>query len=219
MEERQRQERQRQQYLAHLSREYEYQEQLRQTALLNETECIAACTERSRELAQRIALVESNDRPRQAAKKKKAKKAKNQGPRQPQPYISAEDYILASQVQESSDKKDKKSEKKADEVKRVFVKPAQIFKQLFCSICEDVFNDPVMGDCQHTFCRKCIVQWIQNMRSATANCPICRNKLPKQANLERNLMASSLIDDLEIFCSNRACDWKGKISESKSHMP
>ena len=33
------------------------------------------------------------------------------------------------------------------------------------------------------------------------------------------MLANQLINDLEIQCSNRACDWTGKLGEIKSHLP
>ena len=33
------------------------------------------------------------------------------------------------------------------------------------------------------------------------------------------MLANQLINDLEIRCSNRACDWTGKLGEVKSHLP
>ena len=48
---------------------------------------------------------------------------------------------------------------------------------------------------------------------------MCREKLPKPEKLERNFTANSLINELEIQCSNRACDWTGKICNVKSHIP
>ena len=74
-----------------------------------------------------------------------------------------------------------------------------------------------MGDCQHTFCRTCISNWIKNRHSA--DCPICREKLPKIDKLEKNMLANQLIGDLQIRCANRACSWTGKLDSLKAHLP
>uniref|UniRef100_A0A3Q0SQT4 RING-type domain-containing protein n=1 Tax=Amphilophus citrinellus TaxID=61819 RepID=A0A3Q0SQT4_AMPCI len=43
--------------------------------------------------------------------------------------------------------------------------------QFLCSICVDVFTDPVSTPCGHNFCKKCITQhWDINVVS---QCPLC----------------------------------------------
>ena len=102
----------------------------------------------------------------------------------------------------------------------MFVKTANIHKQLYCTICDNVFTDPVMSDCQHTFCRECLTNWINNAHGIPA-CPFCRADLPKSdKKLVRNLIANQLIGELEILCpSGRLCSWQGKLDEVKSHLP
>ena len=111
-----------------------------------------------------------------------------------------------------------KFNKKEEEAeKRVFLRPASIYKQLFCSACHEVFFDPVMGNCQHTFCRKCLISWIENREQPA--CPICREKLPRSNKLRKNLLANQLISGMEVRCSNRACKWTGQLEALKSHLP
>ena len=58
---------------------------------------------------------------------------------------------------------------------------------IICPICQDEFNDPVIIDCHHSFCRTCIATWIYRTRSLQHskdglgfNCPSCKskNKIP-----------------------------------------
>ena len=35
--------------------------------------------------------------------------------------------------------------------------------------------------------------------------------------LKKDLMALQIINDFEIFCPNRACNWKGALSSVQSH--
>jgi hypothetical protein len=69
--------------------------------------------------------------------------------------------------------------------------------------------------------------WIKNaMRQP--NCPICRTQVKKNA-LVRDMLAFSLINELEILCTNKGtsycsltvvgCQWKGKLEEIQFHMP
>ena len=97
--------------------------------------------------------------------------------------------------------------------KRLFVERSRISKHLVCSICMDVFTDPVMPPaCQHTFCRKCLTSLVENYRTANAPCPFCRKNF-KLSTVKTNLLASAMISELEIYCSNRNknCPWKGEM--------
>ena len=63
-----------------------------------------------------------------------------------------------------------------------------VSKHLICSICLNVFNDPVQDADDHIFCRKCIEKWI--LKNST--CPIDRKHLTvndlKQSRTVRNLL-------------------------------
>jgi hypothetical protein len=41
-----------------------------------------------------------------------------------------------------------------------------------CSICKDVFLEPITTPCGHTFCKPCLLQWM--IVSGTSACPQCR---------------------------------------------
>lgn len=104
--------------------------------------------------------------------------------------------------------------------KRLFVERSRISKHLTCSICMDVFSDPVMpATCQHTFCRKCLASLAANSRTASTPCPYCR-KTFKLASVKINILAASLINELDIYCSNRSvgCAWKGEIQRIPAHL-
>jgi hypothetical protein len=111
-------------------------------------------------------------------------------------------------------KKDDSPEKVV--IKRRFVEVNKVSKYLYCSICMEVFNDPVQGPCQHTFCRQCIESYFG--KAAKVNCPQCRIKIEKK-NLRKNMLAYQLINDLSIFCSNNGCEWKGPLDEITIHLP
>ena len=59
---------------------------------------------------------------------------------------------------------------------------------------------------------------MDNARAAAVPCPICRTPYRKNQ-LVRNQLAYQLINDLQIFCSNRGCAWKGPTEQLKQHLP
>ncbi|XP_058244464.1 E3 ubiquitin-protein ligase TRIM35-like [Hemibagrus wyckioides] len=50
--------------------------------------------------------------------------------------------------------------------------PAVFEDYLQCPVCRDVFRDPVLLMCSHSFCRLCLEQFWQHTESPT--CPLCR---------------------------------------------
>lgn len=58
---------------------------------------------------------------------------------------------------------------------------------LECPICMNLFDNPLVLPCQHTFCKKCIISLQQNdttNRNNTIDCPICREKHKLQNGIE-----------------------------------
>lgn len=48
-------------------------------------------------------------------------------------------------------------------------------QELSCSICCEIFRDPVVLKCSHSFCRTCLQQF-WSRRKTRRECPICRRK-------------------------------------------
>lgn len=49
---------------------------------------------------------------------------------------------------------------------------SQSEKDLSCSICQDIFRDPVVLSCSHSFCKDCLHRWWYERRKDV--CPLCR---------------------------------------------
>jgi hypothetical protein len=97
---------------------------------------------------------------------------------------------------------------------RKFVCLDDVSKFLYCSICDDIFRNPVrLKSCGHTFCYNCILKWSNH----NANCPLCREKF-KYDDIRIDLIATNIINDLEIYCINLGCPWKGKLKDFSIHL-
>ncbi|XP_043086061.1 E3 ubiquitin-protein ligase TRIM39-like isoform X7 [Puntigrus tetrazona] len=57
-------------------------------------------------------------------------------------------------------------------------------EELLCSICLDVFTDPVTAPCGHNFCRTCLNKFWTNTQ--TCFCPFCKEKFRKRPDLKIN---------------------------------
>uniref|UniRef100_A0A673GSM0 Uncharacterized protein n=1 Tax=Sinocyclocheilus rhinocerous TaxID=307959 RepID=A0A673GSM0_9TELE len=57
-------------------------------------------------------------------------------------------------------------------------------EELQCSICLDVFTDPVTTPCGHNFCRTCLNKCWTNTQ--TCFCPLCKEKFSRRPDLKIN---------------------------------
>lgn len=83
-------------------------------------------------------------------------------------------------------------------IERKFVNLNGVSKHLFCTICQEVFDDAKRINCGHTFCNNCIIEWIKK----NSRCPICRQQCTN-IDLSKDLIASNIIGDLEVTCINK----------------
>ncbi|XP_075951695.1 zinc-binding protein A33-like [Anarhichas minor] len=47
-------------------------------------------------------------------------------------------------------------------------------EDLSCSVCQDIFKDPVVLSCSHSFCRDCLKNWWAEKQ--TRECPVCNRR-------------------------------------------
>ncbi|XP_043939514.1 nuclear factor 7, brain-like isoform X1 [Protopterus annectens] len=71
---------------------------------------------------------------------------------------------------------------------------ASFSEELVCSICIDIFCDPVMLDCGHNFCRACITDFWKG-QTCNVSCPECRRIFPK-INFKDNRVLSNLAEKM-----------------------
>ncbi|XP_058254206.1 zinc-binding protein A33-like [Hemibagrus wyckioides] len=65
-------------------------------------------------------------------------------------------------------------------------------EQLQCSICLEVFTDPVTTPCGHNFCKSCITQsWDTSQHS---DCPYCKEKFIMRPELKINIKLKAVAD-------------------------
>uniref|UniRef100_A0A3B5B9G3 RING-type domain-containing protein n=1 Tax=Stegastes partitus TaxID=144197 RepID=A0A3B5B9G3_9TELE len=88
--------------------------------------------------------------------------------------------------------------------------------RLLCSVCLDVFTDPVTVPCGHNFCMKCITQTWDS--SAGVRCPMCRRDFDQRPELSVNTGISKVADQLKkftikeiSFCSTEQQDEAGDV--------
>ncbi|KAJ8274169.1 hypothetical protein COCON_G00087940 [Conger conger] len=76
--------------------------------------------------------------------------------------------------------------------------PSLLEEELSCPVCSEIFRDPVLLSCSHSFCKACLQQyWDQK---GSLECPVCRRRSSKELP-PRNL---SLRNTCEAFLKERS---------------
>ncbi|KAF6772096.1 hypothetical protein AHF37_08663 [Paragonimus kellicotti] len=101
-----------------------------------------------------------------------------------------------------------------DPEERNFVNPSAVSPHLSCPICQEVFVCPQRAPCGHTFCKTCILPWIDQ----NPVCPVDRKKLCKE-NLYHDFLIENIIGDYMVACPWRSlgCDFIGPLHLLQSH--
>ncbi|XP_048059614.1 E3 ubiquitin/ISG15 ligase TRIM25-like isoform X2 [Megalobrama amblycephala] len=77
-------------------------------------------------------------------------------------------------------------------------------KELQCSICLDVFTDPVSTPCGHNFCKTCLNKCWDN--SQTCNCPYCKETFKIRPDLKINTTLREVADHYKMKSPEVLCD-------------
>ncbi|XP_040210641.1 E3 ubiquitin/ISG15 ligase TRIM25-like [Rana temporaria] len=72
---------------------------------------------------------------------------------------------------------------------------ADLRQELNCSICLEMYNDPVMLSCGHNFCRICIDRVLDTQKgSGGYSCPQCRKRSRSRPTLQRNITLRNIVE-------------------------
>ncbi|XP_034391650.1 E3 ubiquitin-protein ligase TRIM21-like isoform X3 [Cyclopterus lumpus] len=85
--------------------------------------------------------------------------------------------------------------------------------QFLCSICLDVFTDPVTTPCGHNFCKKCITEhWNVSDR---CQCPMCKEVFTTRPDLRVNTFISEMVSQFRQSAQQKASSSSSEQQESK----
>ncbi|XP_068135036.1 E3 ubiquitin-protein ligase TRIM11-like [Hyperolius riggenbachi] len=74
---------------------------------------------------------------------------------------------------------------------------ADLKKGLDCSICLNIYTDPVTLRCGHSFCRLCIERVLNSQEvSGRYSCPECREEFEEQPRLQKNIALHNIVENL-----------------------
>ncbi|XP_078139896.1 E3 ubiquitin-protein ligase TRIM39-like isoform X3 [Centroberyx gerrardi] len=70
-------------------------------------------------------------------------------------------------------------------------------EDLSCPVCHDIFKDPVILSCSHSFCKACLQSWWKEKQ--IHECPVCKRR-SLQTSAESELLCSLHSEKLKLFC-------------------
>ncbi|XP_069807978.1 E3 ubiquitin/ISG15 ligase TRIM25-like isoform X2 [Dendropsophus ebraccatus] len=74
---------------------------------------------------------------------------------------------------------------------------ADLRDELLCSVCLNLYTDPVTLRCGHNFCRDCIDQVLNTQGGAGVySCPECREEFPERPTLQRNITLRNVAEHI-----------------------
>ncbi|KAK0131914.1 Zinc-binding protein A33 [Merluccius polli] len=82
-------------------------------------------------------------------------------------------------------------------------------ENLTCPVCRDVFRDPVLLTCSHSFCRGCLEQ---SWRSKDRTCPVCRAVFKE----DQPTANRALSDTCEVFLKDK--QWQNRDRPDKDSL-
>ncbi|KAF4114373.1 E3 ubiquitin-protein ligase TRIM39-like [Onychostoma macrolepis] len=86
-------------------------------------------------------------------------------------------------------------------------------KELKCSICLDVFIDPVSTPCGHNFCKTCLNKCWENRQ--TCKCPYCKETFKQRPDLKINTTLREIVDHHKMKSSEKKAEVLCDICEER----
>ena len=95
----------------------------------------------------------------------------------------------------------------------MFQQPTTLSAELRCPVCKNIFQQPYILCCGHSFCLHCIQNCIHIMGW---HCPLCKTPFTKSGMMRDQLLTNTLEEE-QVRCLFPNCTWSGTINECKLH--
>ena len=71
-------------------------------------------------------------------------------------------------------------------------------EDLTCSVCLELFKEPVTLTCGHSFCCACMENYWKSGEATAFACPNCREVFPQKPKLKKSVILASLVDQIKL---------------------
>uniref|UniRef100_A0A3Q3JUC9 Uncharacterized protein n=1 Tax=Monopterus albus TaxID=43700 RepID=A0A3Q3JUC9_MONAL len=87
---------------------------------------------------------------------------------------------------------------------------SRLEEDLCCPVCHNIFKDPVILPCSHSFCKDCLQSW--RREKLTHDCPVCRRRFSKDPppNFELKDLCESFLQERGRKASKLLCSLHSK---------
>nr|XP_006630283.1 PREDICTED: E3 ubiquitin-protein ligase TRIM11-like [Lepisosteus oculatus] len=86
-------------------------------------------------------------------------------------------------------------------------------QELTCSICLDIFTDPVSTPCGHNFCQLCIGGYWDTSEVDKCCCPLCKRSFPRRPELNINRIFAQIAETYKESRAGEDDAWGGKRAQ------
>ncbi|XP_060938193.1 E3 ubiquitin-protein ligase TRIM39-like [Limanda limanda] len=83
---------------------------------------------------------------------------------------------------------------------------SRLEEDLYCPVCHDVFRDPVLLSCSHSFCKDCVKSWWKDKE--VKECPLCKrrsSKMEPPCNLVLKNLCETFLQERDQSSSHALC--------------
>ncbi|XP_060950390.1 E3 ubiquitin-protein ligase TRIM35-like, partial [Limanda limanda] len=88
---------------------------------------------------------------------------------------------------------------------------SRLEEDLYCPICHDVFSDPVILSCSHSFCKDCVKSWWKDKE--VKECPLCKRRssmFQQPCNLVLKNLCETFLQERDQSSSHALCSQHSK---------
>ncbi|CAD8136223.1 unnamed protein product [Paramecium octaurelia] len=86
------------------------------------------------------------------------------------------------------------------------------YPEYICVICLQIFYKPIITQCGHNFCGKCISEWMMKKKQ----CPYCRKEYQNYNFYQKDEVMTQKVEKLDVSCL-KCNKWFGKFKDLKKH--
>lgn len=89
--------------------------------------------------------------------------------------------------------------------------------QFSCSICLEVFNNPVSTPCGHSFCQACISSYWNRGVAKSYQCPLCKESFRQRPELQINRTLKEITEQFKQMANSAALRVVGGVEDPNSN--